>query len=75
MAGLDYGNKYTYTHETRKRKKICEPGVYFNPESNKYIVMLKNETSSQSAKPLNSIAQFNTEKEALKFFKTKSKIK
>jgi len=71
MAGLNYGTKYMYTKEYNRRKDQTKPGVYFSNKSNKYMVMLKNETNSKSIRPLINAAQFKTHEEAIKFYESK----
>lgn len=65
--GLNYGNKYTYSHNTREAKKEKE-GVFFNELSKKWTVNVENKTKSKYMRPIIRVAQYDNEQEALQHY-------
>ena len=63
MSGLDYGKTLKIKQALRHCAKK-EEGVHFNELTNKWIVNIKNETTSKHQRPIVGFAQFDTEEEA-----------
>jgi hypothetical protein len=67
MAGINYGNKYTYKKKNIQDSEL-EVGVFFSDLSNKWRVQVFNETVSKHTRPIIAIAQFENKKDAEKYF-------